>query len=64
MNTSIGAERDEGGEDNEKSCPTVVEREWKVNEYFVRKGLRGVVLLDDVVDVCHTRGDQEGKYEG
>ena len=51
LNSSVVAERLEGGEDNEDGRPAVVKGEGQVDEDLVRSALWLVVLLDDVVDV-------------
>lgn len=38
--------------------------EEKVKLTFVTQVLRGVVLLDDIVDVAHGGADEKGKDEG
>lgn len=52
-----------GGEDNENGGPAVVEREWEMDEDFIGDALRLVEFLDDIVDVCNGRRDEERKDE-
>jgi hypothetical protein len=44
----------EAGQDDEDSGPTMVQREWKVDEELVTKALRRVELFDNIVDVLGT----------
>ena len=53
MDPRVRAKRLEGGENNEDSCPAVIERERKVDKELVREVCRSVGFLDDVVDVLH-----------
>ena len=48
---SIDTECLEGSQDNENRGPAVVQGEGEVDESLVESTLRGVMLLDDVVDV-------------
>lgn len=54
----------ERGQDDEDGGPAVVQGEGQVDEEFISKGLWGVVLLDNIVDVCHCRADEERKNKG
>jgi len=54
----------ECGENDENGCPPVVEGERKVDEKLVTNALRGVVFLDNVVDVSHGGAHKESEDEG
>lgn len=45
----------EGSEYNKDSCPAVIEREWKMDEELICEICRTMGLLDDVVDVLHSK---------
>jgi hypothetical protein len=51
VSQSIDTESLETGQDNKNSCPAMVEGEGQMDEDFIGKALRRMVLLDDIVDV-------------
>jgi hypothetical protein len=57
------AKCDKGRENDEESRPAVIEREWKMNEQLIRKRLRRVVLLHDVINVCDSGGHEQREDE-
>ena len=59
----VHAEGFEGGEHDEHGSPAVVEREGEVDQDLVGRVRGLVVLLDDVVDVRHSGGDEECEDE-
>jgi len=54
----------ESSEEDEDGSPTVVEREWQVDENFIGQCVAGVMLLDDVIDVADRGADYQGQEEG
>lgn len=63
VRVGVLAECYERGKDHENGGPTVVEGEWQVNEDLVGNVCSLVMLLDDVIDVGDTRGDEQGEDE-
>jgi len=54
----------EGSENYQNGGPSVPERERKVHEYFVTRGRRRMLLLDDVVDMRYSAADEERENKG
>jgi len=63
MLVGVDTECLKGCEDYENGCPAMIEGEWKVDEEFIRETLRGVVFLDDIIDVRYGRADEKRKYK-
>jgi len=53
----------EGGQKDENGGPPMPHGERQVDERLIGGGLGGMILLDDIVNVADSRGDQEGKGE-
>jgi len=63
MGESVYSESLKCTEDYKNGCPSVVEREGKVDEDFVGGVLRGVMLLCYVINVCYSRADEKRQDE-
>ena len=61
VSESVYTESGECREDDEDCRPTVVEREWEVDEDLVCCAFGFVTLLDDVVNVGDGARDEEGE---
>jgi len=59
----IDTERLEGGQKDKNGGPPVPHGERQVDEQLIGGGFRGMILLDDIINVADGRGDQEGKDE-
>lgn len=59
----VSSECLKGGENDEDGGPTVVEGEGEVDENFITKRLRRMMLLYDIIDVRDSAADEEGSNE-
>jgi hypothetical protein len=50
--------------DDQEGRPAMVKREWQMDEKFISNGFRGVMLLDNVVNVSYCRRYEKGEDEG
>ena len=54
----IDTERLKGAQNDEDGGPTVVQREWKMNEDLIGVGLGRVMLLHNVIDVLFVKRER------
>lgn len=64
MVKSIDTECLECGQDDKNSGPSMIQREGEMNEEFIGVTLSGMILFDDIVDVCDCGADEKSKNKG